>query len=943
MPKPNHLRYCRLAAACALALSAFAMPSYVLADEGIVRGELRSASSNTTLEGARVRLMEAGRETYTNANGRFQFRDVAPGEYTLVVDYIGMGETREIVTVEEDGVITAQLTLGADTLDAIAVTGQLAGQARAINRQRAAANVTTIVAAEEIGQFPDQNLGEALQRLPGLQLQRDQGEGRFVSIRGLNSNLNSISINGMRVPSAEADERQVALDVIPSDLIAGIEVDKAITPDMDGDAIGGNIEVRTLNAFDRDGRGGNVRIEGGYNDLRDAWSPKVGGTVSDVFSVGGGKDNLGIAVGASFEDRELGSDNNETDGAWIAAADGRVPPQIEQRDYIVDRKRQGLAVNVDFRPDANSEYYVRTLMTEFEDDEIRRRNQFTFEDAFEDGDVELLGDTSGRGNNIEVGRDIKLRKETQSIFSLMSGGENRVDDWTFDYQLGYAKATEKEPDRVDAEFLATGNGFDETFNSVAYRTVDGGKKYRMSGPDAMYDPASYQLAEVVVEDNETEEEEWSLALNIKKDTTFGDYPGFIKFGIKARVREKYADYTVYEYDEDDFGVVSMTDYTSTNFDYPFDRFGPAVSTRLGDFVANNRANWTYDEDVFIEDSQAADYSAEEDIYATYLMASADFDKLRVLGGVRVEYTDYSATGNEFTENDNTGELTVSGVQDDNSYVDILPGVHLRYELSPRSVLRGSVTRSIARPTFSDIAPYVVRKVDGGEEEFEAGNPDLDPYRSTNLDLMYAFYPRGSSAAYSIGAFYKDIQDYVVEADVAGTDFNARARAANEYITAVNGGDATVMGVELSAYQHLDFLPSPFDGMLVSANYTFTDTEASLEGRDGDIPLPQSSENTANFALGYEKYGLSLRAAVTYRDKYLDEVNDVEDSSADRYADSRYQVDLKGAYDVSKHFQIYAEAINITDEPFYAYFDQKRYNSQYDEFGPTYKVGANWRF
>ena len=152
-----------------------------------------------------------------------------------------------------------------------------------------------------------------------------------------------------------------------------------------------------------------------------------------------------------------------------------------------------------------------------------------------------------------------------------------------------------------------------------------------------------------------------------------------------------------------------------------------------------------------------------------------------------------------------------------------------------------------------------------------------------------------------------------------------------------------MGIELAAFQHLDFLPSPFDGMLVSANYTFTDTEASLEGRDSDIPLPQSSENTANFALGYEKYGWSLRAAVTYRDKYLDEVNDVEDPAADRYADSRYQVDLKGSYDVTKNFEVYAEAINVTDEPFYAYFGDTRYNSQYDEFGPTYKVGVNWRF
>jgi TonB-dependent receptor len=932
MPKPTHLRYWRLAGACALSLSAFAFSAHVLA-EGIVRGELRSTSTNATLEGARVRLLEAGRETYTNANGRFQFRDVAPGEYTLVVDYIGMGETRERVTVEEGGLITAQLTLGADTLDAISVTGQLAGQARAINQQRAAANITTIVAAEEIGQFPDQNLGEALQRLPGLQLQRDQGEGRFVSIRGLNSNLNSIAINGMRVPSAEDEERQVALDVIPSDLIAGIEVDKAITPDMDGDAIGGHIEVKTLNAFDRDGLGGNLRVEGGYNDLRDAWSPKVGAAVSDVFSVGGGTDNLGIAVGASYEDRKLGSDNIETADPWeVDEASGlRFAPEIEQRDYIVDRKRQGLAVNIDFRPDDDSAYYVRTLLTEFEDDEIRRSNIINFAD----GANLQVSEGAASADEVEVTREIKLREETQSIFSLITGGENRVDDWTFDYELGYARATEDEPGATYAEFAGE-------FDGVSYRTVDGGKRYAIDGESAMYDAASYRLVKAAVEDNETEEEEWSMALNVQKDTRFGAHPGFIKFGAKARLRDKYADYTVYEYDEDDFGDVSLADFSGGSVDYPYDPFGPVISTDIGDFINDNRGDWTYDEDVFIEDSKAADYAAEENIYAAYLMGSADIDKLRILGGVRVEYTDYSASGSELTE-DADGNFGVSPVQADNSYVDILPSLHLRYELTPQSELRAAITRSIARPTFSDIAPYVIRKVDGDGDEFEAGNPDLDPYRSTNFDLMYAFYPKGSSAAYSIGVFYKDIQDYVVEADVAGTNFNARARTASEYLTAINGGDATVMGLELAVYQHFDFLPSPFDGLLVSANYTYTDTEASLDGRDGDIPLPLSSENTANFALGYEKYGLSLRAAVTYRDKYLDEVNDVEDPAADRYADSRYQVDLKGAYDLTKHVQIYAEAINITDEPFYAYFGSERYNSQYDEFGPTYKVGVNLRF
>lgn len=932
MSYSNHLRYSRLAAACALALSSVAVPTLATADDGTVRGELRSASSNTTLEGARVRLMEAGRETYTNASGRFQFQDVTPGEYTLVVDYIGLGETRETVTVEEDGLITAQLELGADNLDAIQVTGQLAGQARAINRQRASTSVKTIVASEEIGEFPDQNPAEALQRLPGLQLQRDQGEGRFVSIRGLNANLNTVSINGMRVPSAENDERQVALDVIPSDLIEGLEVSKTITPDMDGDAIGGNIEVKTLNAFDRDGFGGNARLEGGYNDLRGEWSPRVGGAVSDIFSVGGGKDNLGIAIGTTYEDRQLGSDNMETDGGWILdpATGERFPKQSEQRAYIVDRERAGLAFNVDFRPDDNNEYYLRTLYSDYKDSETRRRNQYTFEDAFDDGFLDT--ETGIASDGVEHGKDIKFRDETQTIFTAIVGGENRIDDWTIDYELGYASAREEESGRIDAEFV-------QNQGSEA-RSYTQGEQFQISGPADMYNSENFALKEVVFEENETEDEEWSMAFNLKKDMEFGDNPGFIKFGAKARMRDKYNDENAWEYTDEfngDFANVTMDDFATNNVSYPLDNFGPGISSSFKGYANANRGDWAVDEDKRFEDSNAGDFRVSEDVFASYVMGSVDIDRLRVLGGVRVEYTDYSGQGVDYNDDDKT----ITPVVDDKSYVDVLPGLHLRYELNDTSVLQAAATQTIARPNFGDAAPFVESKPEDGE--YEAGNVDLDPYRATNLDLMYSWYPSGSSSAYTAGLFYKDVQDYIVSADLAGTDFNDVASNASEYSTAINGGDATVMGFELSAYQHLDFLPSPFDGMLVTGNYTFTDTEASLDGRDGDIPLPQSSKNTANFALGYEKYGLSLRAAITYRDKFLDEVDDVEDPAFDRYADARHQVDLTAAYDVTQNFQVYAEAINVTDEPSYYYFDQKQYNSQYDEFGPTYKVGVNWRF
>ncbi len=925
-----------LARACALALACAGAPATVIADDGIVRGELSSAHNETALEGARVRLLEAERETYTDARGQYRFEGVEPGEYTLVVDYVGLGEVREKVVVTEDGEVDVALALGGDGVELaeFQVTGQLAGQGRAINEQRASDNIRTVVSAEEMGEFPDQNTAESLRRIPGTSVSSDQGEGRFVSIRGADGNLNSTNIDGMRVPSAENDQRQVALDVIPSDLLSGLSVSKVVTPDMDGDSVGGTIDIRTLNAFDNEGRSASGRLEQGYNDLRDSWSPRIGGNYTDIFSVADGENNLGIALGATYEDRALGSVNMETDEQWILDDEtgNRYPEQLEQRDYIVDRERTGAVFNVDYRHDENSEYYLRTQYSEFTDSETRRRNQLDIADGYDafyddaEGSEPVIGSNSGAVDTVGVGKDIKFRDETQTIFSTQVGGENRFGDWTVDYALGYAKAKEEEGDRIDAEFVGE-------FDNVKYTT---GRKYSIDGPDGMYEADNYTLDEVVTEDNITEDEETSLALNFREDTELLGHPGFWKFGFKGRWREKYNDETVYEYGGDNFNE-SLADWAVDDYDYPFDTFGPAIRSGFKGFVNGNRGDWDHDKDAFEEDSIAADYEISEDVYASYLMGAMDIDRLRILGGARVEMTDYSAKGHQFDDD----TASVSSISDDNDYVDLLPNLQMRYELTPQSLLRGAATQTLARPNFEDAAPYVERKLEDGE--YEAGNPDLDPYRSTNLDLMYEFYPEGTVAAYTFGVFYKDIQDYVVTADVAGTGFNNAARDANEYVTAINGDSASILGWEASAFQHLDFLPGVWDGLLVSASYTYVDSEADLPGRNEDIPLPAQAEQVGNLSVGYEKYGISVRGSLAYRDKYLDEVFDVEDSNQDRYADERTQFDLTASYEIDDTFKVYAEGINLNDAPFYAYVGDEKYNSQYDEFGPTYKLGLNIRY
>ena len=217
------------------------------------------------------------------------------GTYTLEVQYVGAPTETVTVTVPETGTVRETVALGSAD-DSILVVGQLANQASALSRKRAADTVSDVLTRDAIGQFPDQNVAESLRRLPGINVLNDQGEGRFVSVRGLDPQLNSTSLNGVRLPAPESDTRSVALDVISSDIIESITVNKSLTPDMDGDTIGGSVEIETTSAFDRKTDLFTARVEGSYNDYSNELTPKgsfdFATRITDSFGISGGASTM---------------------------------------------------------------------------------------------------------------------------------------------------------------------------------------------------------------------------------------------------------------------------------------------------------------------------------------------------------------------------------------------------------------------------------------------------------------------------------------------------------------------------------------------------------------------------------------------------------------------------------------------------------------------------
>lgn len=928
--------------------SAIALAAAVGAQAAEIQGRVTEGSSTIGLEGAIVRILETGQSATTGRDGSYRFANLSSGDYTLEVSYLGADVvSRTVVLSSADVAARANFALGADLqiTDNVLVIGQRGQLTRALNRQRAADNLITVLSADAIGSIPDENVAEAARRAAGVNVINDQGEGRFVSIRGLDPNFVTSSFNGVRLPSPEAGDRQVPLDVVDADVLSAIEISKTLTPDMPGDTIGGNIEIETLSGLDRDSRLLRANAAAIYTDLVEEYGYRGSLTFADSFN----DDRFGVAVSLAHQNRPFGSENLETGAEWET---GPVffPLEVELRDYLVERERSTISANFDFAPDPQTRLFVRTLYSDFSDQEYRMVAAIPFEDGVLDpsssGNTAIIN--AAPGDEIEVERELKDRLETQTIWSVSGGGERTAGLWTIDGLVAFSMAREVEDDALYSVFV-------QELDAGAFTIDSSNGELPRLGFDATADGAwndasAYEFDGFELVDGESEDEEWAFNLNFERELdAFGGF-GSIKFGGSARLREKgyEADVTFFE----DFagGDLYLSDFLGS-VDYPHASFGPAADAgAVREFFDANRGQFEIAEIDTLIDSNAETYLAQEDVLAAYAMQSLEFGAFQVVYGLRVEDTEYEAVGNQvdLIEGGETVDgvfyaddtVLVSEVAASNSYTDWLPSVNLRYEFNDRMVGRASYFASIVRPNPEQAAPFVAIERSGGDVEGEAGNPDLERAQADNFDVSLEYYPNRDSVL-SANVFYKRIENFIAgqtfdDITINGVDFD-------EAETFVNLDDAELLGFELNYQQALTQLPGLLSGLIVGANYTYVDSEVTLpDGRE--VTVPGQSSTVANFILGYEKGPLDLRVATTYRDEFLDGLNEGGDG-IDRYATEHVSVDVSGRYDFTDQFQGFVEFKNLGDEPFVAVVNQggRSLNSQYEEYGWSAIFGVQARF
>lgn len=895
--------------------------------QGILKGKVVD-SQNLSLPGANVLLKGTSKGTVTDQNGEFSLLNLGAGEYEVLVTYLGYQSAEKGISISDGqtSVLNFSLQEGAiQGVEVIVFGDRLKGQAKALNQQKTNANITNIVSADQIGRFPDANVGDALKRIPGITMQNDQGEARNIVIRGMAPQLNSVTLNGERIPSAEGDNRNVQMDLIPSDMIQTIEVNKAVLPNMDADAIGGSVNLVTRQAPN------GLRVSGtaasGINLLSDQpiWTGAL--VLGNRFL----DNKLGMIFSGSYNNHNFGSDNIEA--VWYESDNGVVLEEFDIREYRVQRVRRSATLALDYEFSPNHKLFVSGMYNHRDDWENRFRMRVSqLDDSFDDGDFDQVSpgvyQTQGRvefetKGGLDGGRNKAARLEDQRVYNLTLGGDHLFNKLKMDWNLTYAKASEERPN--------------ERYTS-----------YRSSGQKVLVDVSNPEKPLAILSDMDDNlaigfnglSEQYGYTydedLNAKMDfkLPYSDQ-GILQFGLRYRGKNKVRDNNFYEYeplDEDAFGAtiadVPHRDYSDPNF-LPGSQYqvGTFVDPKfLGGLDLKNPG--LFEESDVKEEYVPGNFTAKESITGAYVMADHQFsEKLSVIGGLRLEHTSIDYVGNIF-DIDNEETRPAEGEQ---NYTNLMPGLHFKYDLNSNSILRFAWTNTIARPNYYDLVPYAAFSPE--DEELSRGNSNLKPATSMNFDLMAERYYE-NVGLFSGGAFFKDIDDFVYTITTQGYS-DPQFGDDLEYSRPENGGSAQVYGFETSFQRQL------LKNFGVYLNYTFTKSSTSgIEGREeDDLELPGTAGHMFNASLSYENKRLVVRLSLNYASDYIDELGG--EGFEDRYYDQQTFLDVNASYAITPKWRVFAEGNNLTNQPLRYYQGIQSSTMQEEYYNARFNFGVKF--
>jgi TonB-dependent receptor len=944
-------------------------------DKGSVTGHVTD-TSGSVLQGAEIEMQPTGITVVSNQQGGYYINNLAPGTYTITVTYLGFALFTKVVNIAAGQTTSVDVKMGvASQSEQILVTAEsVSGEAAAINREKTADNVLQVMSSEVIMSLPNATIADAVGRLPSVTLERDEGEGKYIQVRSLEPRLTNATIDGVNVPSPEPGVREVKFDAMPADLVESVEVNKTLQANMDGDGIGGSVNIVTKTAGERPtvdlfGSGGTTPIMGNRNVLL------AGGTLGQRF---GTDKRWGALIGGSYDWNGRGINDIEPVPDVATLPDGSTTRYFDTQDireYQYKRSRWGLTGSTDYKISEGSDIYVRGIYSSFRD----YGDKWVYTLTDNTPGITLLNSngcpTNSNGATVTPCTGVPAFTESNrvpvfNIGSLLLGGKHVLATTWFTWDASISRSEElKSGGNEGADFASNDSNSTCQF-SPALTTRQYIPQWTPNCFTEAYQPPNYSLSDITTSYGKSPQLNLQFTGAVGKRYHLGSHLSTIEIGGKFRNAHKFDDSYTPVYDPN--GTLPMTDFLgrfkNNNYysgNYPF---GPTTEwAKVINYLNGNPSSFTLQPGTI--GPNPGNFDLVEKVSAGYVMDTLDVGKFRIVAGLRIEGTNldtYTYQCDAACLNTPTQQGSVS-LRLNGSYVNFLPSASVRYDLGHDTNLRVVYSRALSRPDPQDIAQAFSVTLNQNPNLLSLGNADLKAEKANNYDVLMEHY-LNSVGIIQGGFFYKQLYLPIVSQEMYKTNYNPDPSnplyPTGDWLIsqAVNAGSGWLAGVEFAYLQHFTSLPGLLGGLGLSANYSWTDSAASgLPGRSDSPRLLRQAPNTWNISPTFDRGRLAVRVGMTYNATsiYAYQYQDGTGSSCvcnggsgptpgglrgplgDNYLYPHFQLDAQASYRWRYGFTVMAYGLNLTNEVFGFYNGQQQYMVQREYYGPTFAFGLRW--
>lgn len=846
------------------------------------------------------------------------------------------------------GATAVQAQHAAPDDEEIIVTGSIvAAQQAAIEAKRIAPNLVDIASSDSVGRFPDENIAAALSRLPGVAVQLDQGQARYIQVRGAPNRWTTVSIDG--IPQTGTDEggegRAYRFDSVPAVLLSQLRINKSLTPDITAEAISANIDLRSFSALGTNGFQVTGDVGYGFMDLG------KGGQYQGSLRASYGGDNWGIVVGASTYKRRQVTDNREADGYTTGTDGSRAPTDIDIRNYILDRSTNGAFGALEYAPTDSERFYVRGIYTEFKDDEQRNAYQFELDEALSGSRTELTGDLIG----VPVDGAFNDAKYRNRNYVYSAGMVLDYEDWGGEVALGYTKTenttylplTLTGATGLNSVSLTYDRSQDPRFPVITglFRTefdidpVTGARSNpRRGAPIDAFDPTSFNgFTSLLPIDTSTVSDAYTAKMDLWKKS--GDFT--MRLGGLGQVRDIKGN--IFQ-----AGILPLQQFGFNINDYAGDEpWKTGMPLGIG---------FTYTDNEQLDDDQEAliaanniDLSAliaptaffdqSELVLAGYAMGEYETDELLLIAGVRAEVYEIRTAGTSVVG------TTATPIDVSQRFVDFFPSVNVRYNVSDNFVLRVAGQRGTARPAYAQIRAG--NSISDQNATISGGNPSLRPEYTWGLDASAEYYLPGNGIA-SVAVFSRWVDDvlYASSQIIGNNSFNSNGidRSGYRLTSTFNGNSGQVRGVEFNLQYQFQDLPGLLSGFGVQGNLTLLDGEFDAVDETGALftsGFPGLSDTILNASVFYERGPVSARVAYQRRSDFLTTVAVGVGDGTTRQGFENLDITLR--YALTENFTLFADLANLTNEIYSVYEGSREFPNEVEQIGSRYMFGVRFNF